>query len=95
MTCSLLGAGGSTGLLHFWSTALQQPWLQEHPFLRGKVPTDLQHCIPTLWHIDGAEVYRNAEFYVFSWRSVLTSHDEVMDTQLFLGICCSLLAVFL
>ena len=44
----------------------------------------MDHCIPLMFHVDGAEVFRNSEFHVFSWRSAFASHDEVLDTQLYM-----------
>lgn len=44
----------------------------------------MHKCIPLIFHIDGAEVYKNCEFHVWSWRSAFAAHDDVMDTQQYL-----------
>jgi hypothetical protein len=56
--------------------------LQDHEFIQSD--TDLQHCVPFIFHVDGAEVFKNCEYHVFSMRSAFASHDEVLDTQLYI-----------
>jgi hypothetical protein len=64
---SLTGPGGVAGLRRWWEQALSQPWCADLvPLLAHR---DLGKCVPLLFHEDGAEMYRNAEFYVWSWRS--------------------------
>ena len=69
----------------FWRKAMQRPWMRNHP---DRMPTDFSCTIPTLWHVDGFEVFRNQEFYAWSWSSVLSSPMvqglDVMDTQFLL-----------
>ena len=55
---------------------------KDHEFVQSD--TNLRHCVPLIFHVDGAEVYRNSEYHVFSWRSAFASHDEVLDTQLYM-----------
>jgi hypothetical protein len=74
---SILGPECSAGFDAFWTTALQEPWCSH-------LERDLQdrnkgRTIPMVFHEDGAEMYRNSEFYVWSWRSAspgLTSHER-------------------
>jgi hypothetical protein len=64
---SLTGPGGVAGLRRWWEQALSQPWCADLvPLLAHR---DLGKCVPLVFHEDGAEMYRNAEFYVWSWRS--------------------------
>ena len=82
-TRSLLGQTGAGAIEGWWRQAMQQEWLEDHPCARA---ASLKHVVPLLFHIDGAEVYKNSELYVWSWRSCLTSHEDVLDTQMYFFI---------
>jgi hypothetical protein len=66
-TVSLTGSDGEAGLEAFWEQALKQPccWHLES-ILAGR---NRRRCIPMVWHEDGAELFRNSEYYIWSWRS--------------------------
>ena len=64
---SLTGAACAGGLADWWATASQQPYCQHLlPLLSGR---NLAKCVPLVFHEDGAELYRDSEYYVWSWRS--------------------------
>ena len=72
---SLTGATCVKGFSEWWATASVQPYCQHLlPLLSGR---DLSRCVPLVFHEDGAEVFRDAEYYIWSWRSgspALTLH---------------------
>ena len=68
---SFVGDEGCDGLLRWWSEALSQDWGKAHPALQGATHQRLQQLLPQIWHVDGAEMYRNQEFNVWSSRSPL------------------------
>jgi hypothetical protein len=65
---SLTGPGGVDGLRKWWDQAMSQPWVQPLLPLLPE-PAHLGTCIPLVFHEDGAEMHRNAEYYIWSWRS--------------------------
>jgi hypothetical protein len=46
-------APGPDSLQDFWKHALEEPWGQAHPALRGKSPSQLSSTLPLLFHTDG------------------------------------------
>jgi hypothetical protein len=68
---SMLGPEGQDGLLKYWRWARTQDWGRKHPALQGQTDEQLSMLIPLMLHVDGAEVFRNSEFYIFSVRSAL------------------------
>ena len=80
-TVSILGDRGQAGLDMFWENALRERWAQLHPtVLAGHTPGNL---IPITWHMDGAEVHRNSEFYFYSFGSLLAqaSQSHALDCK--------------
>ena len=57
--------------VHFWRNAADQAWFKQHPALQGLTEDQLFHTIPLALHCDGAEMYTNCEFYVWSVSSLL------------------------
>ena len=72
---SFLPANAGEGCLQFWQRALQLPWGQRHAGLSGKAPAELERTIPILYHVDGAELHRNSEHYIWSSQSLFGSGD--------------------
>lgn len=50
----------------------------------GATSKTLSKLIPLVIHVDGAWVYSNGEFFIWSWSSILAS-GSVMDFKLYLG----------
>lgn len=75
---SCIGPGGIAGLRAFWKNAAGQPWFEEHPALRT---ADLDYTIPLVFHCDGAEVYSNSEFYIWSVSSLMAKRCHVLDNK--------------
>ena len=78
---SALGRGGSKSAQLFWALALTQEWGKAHPALQGVSLDALQYIIPLAIHLDGAEVFNNSEYYVFSVSSVLCVGAHVFDSK--------------
>ena len=68
---SLLGPGGPSSLVEYWRWSRQQEWGVRHPALVGKSESQLSRMLPLMLHVDGAEVFRNNEFYIICFRSPL------------------------
>ena len=62
----------------FWDATLQEDRYKSHPALRTQDAKD--KMVPLSFHVDGAEVYADTEFYVWSWGSMLT-HGSCYDTK--------------
>ena len=78
---SMLGRGGSAAAQRFWEQALLQAWGREHPALAGKHGDALGHVIPLQIHMDGAEMFKNAEYYVFSISCALNHKSNIFDSK--------------
>ena len=78
---SLLGPAGHRGVQEFWEAAMLEPWGKRHPALdpQGTCVQDLRKLIPTWWHVDGAEIFRNSEFVTWSWCSAVAESLNVWD----------------
>eukprot|EP00959_Pyramimonas_sp_CCMP1952_P024095 505464-Pyramimonas_sp.AAC.1 len=54
----------------YWNHAMKLDWAKQHPH----VPEcELASTLPIVYRMDGAEVYRNQEYYIWSWSSDLTA----------------------
>ena len=51
------------------------PWGREHPEVRRRGPQELAKLLPIAYHVDGAEIHRNSEHYIWSWKSLLANGD--------------------
>lgn len=78
---SVLGDEGQRGLVKFWEQALKEDWAQKHPIVQKHAPEDM---VPITVHLDGCEMHSNAEYYVFSFGSILVqaSNTHVMESRL-------------
>ena len=62
---STMGPGGPKDLSNYWNWALEKTtWARRHPALAEQDPRTLDKMIPIMLFVDGAEVFRNSEFYV-------------------------------
>ena len=76
---SLLGPDGLDGPRKFWAAAQEEPWGMKHPALEGHSARDLRNVIPIWFHIDGAEIYNNSEFVIWSWCSAVAEALNIWD----------------
>lgn len=66
---SLLGPDGKDGVMSFWHHAQSVEWLRGHPALEEGDPSKL---IPLVTHVDGAEIYQNSEYVLWSMQALLS-----------------------
>lgn len=66
------------GIAEFWEAALREDRYKGHPALQPSGATDC--TVPLSFHVDGAEVYADTEFYFWSWGSML-AHGSCFDTR--------------
>lgn len=89
---SVLGDGGNNLAKEFWTRARTQPWGANHPALAGRSDEELSKIIPVQLHVDGADLFRNTEYVVFSVSSVLADTTDISDLKFqFLKVpaeCC-------
>ena len=62
---SLLGEEGPDLAADFWNVALEAPWYQSHPGISDAKARS--RTLPIFYHVDGAEVFNNTEYYFWSW----------------------------
>ena len=76
---SIFGKGGAGGVLHWWENAIGfAPHLFDHPVARWPWG-DIAKTAPFYVHYDGAEVYRNQEYHIWSYGSVLCDVGSAFD----------------
>ena len=59
----------------FWRFYLSQSWGVGHPIASAISEAERKHTLPILWHVDGAQIHNDSEYYIFSWQSFLSSGD--------------------
>lgn len=73
----MLGNLSDRSIRRFWEHVREQgPWA-EHEGLQGNY--DFARLIPFNAHADGAAMYTNAEFFVWSWTSGFSSGSMLKD----------------
>lgn len=84
----MLGRHSPATIKEFWEhlQRFAPEELKDHPALDG---CDLSKMIPLLIHFDGAEMYKNSEYNIWSFSSALSSLLDVdcLETQF---VCCIL-----
>lgn len=76
--------GNHTGdsILHFWNHIKTLPGYKYHVLIHSSTPNELKRTIPFCLHGDGAEMYRDDEFWVMNWSSAFASsggHDVLVS----------------
>ena len=67
---------------NFWGHVKSlEPW-KEHPVLKDSL-VDLSKLIPVQLHADGAEMFRDDEYFCFSWSSAFASSGMIADVMLY------------
>lgn len=72
---SMLGEFGDTGVVDFWKHASKETWAVEHPVVQMYKETP-DVLTPLTWHLDGAEMQRNSEYYILNCGSLLAQASE-------------------
>ena len=85
-TPALLGSSDEADILEFWGHAsAKTPWKDAYK------DVDWSKLLPLVWHYDGAEVHRNSEWDIFSYRCALSHGQDIMDAKhLYTAVPCSL-----
>ena len=85
---SMLGRRTPAAIKEFWEhlQRFAREEVKDHPALDG---CDVSKMIPLLIHFDGAEMYKNSEYNIWSFSSALSSLVDVdcLETQF---VCCIL-----
>jgi hypothetical protein len=84
-TVSYAGADGDDGNLNFWRWALGKDFGRDHPVVSKCAASDdlLRKLLPWILHMDGAEIFNNTEYYIYSW-SVFGAIGAVWDIKMIL-----------
>ena len=83
---ALLGDGGHAAISDFWEHALNEEWAYNHPVL-VRNPDLIEYMFPLNYHLDGAEIHRNAEYYFFNCGSVLAQAAQTHSLDARILIC--------
>ena len=72
--------GDTSDIEHFWEHVAGQEWVVRHPALQVPAPRH-KYIIPLQVHADGAEIYNDCDFFVWSVSSMLTYKNQILDTK--------------
>ncbi|CAK0860275.1 unnamed protein product [Prorocentrum cordatum] len=76
---SIFGKNGADGVLRWWQNAIATaPHLADHPAAR-RPWNDVGKTAPLYVHYDGAEVFRNQEYHIWSYGSVMCDVGSAFD----------------
>ena len=68
------------GILEFWQQIKSLEAWSHHDIIHALDDESLSRCIPINIHADGAEMFTNSEYYVWSWSSALGAFGMLTDT---------------
>ena len=75
------------GIGEFWQHVKKQANWKDHPVLNSCSASELGQMIPVNIHADGAEFYRDDEYFVYSWSSAFpTSITDVLISRIPIAI---------
>lgn len=77
----LFGNCGSNSVVAFWKHISTLPDWKHHEFAKS-ADSILAHAVPMLVHADGAEIFRDDEYFIWSWSSGLSCRSLVKDPLL-------------
>lgn len=78
----MMGNHSNASLLHWWRHLKGLPNYQYHIQLQCASDDELMKTIPCCIYGDGAEMFRDDEFWVMNWTSVFSSgggHERLMN----------------
>ena len=78
----LFGDYSKQAVLSFWQHIRAIPDWCYHAFAKTQPPEVLEKSIPVMVHADGCEIYKNDEFYIWSWSSVFSCGAVYRDPLL-------------
>ena len=78
-----MGNRSGEAISEFWGRIKQlEPW-RTHPAWEACSAADLKSLIGLNFHVDGAEFYRDDEFFVYSMSSVFAGNGMISDVLLY------------
>lgn len=69
----MCGRNDGASILEFWRHVKTLLEYQRHPIAHGCSDAELMTLIPCVIHGDGAEIYRDDEFFIMNWCSVFVA----------------------
>ena len=79
-TVSFLNEDGLSSLSTFWEAASRSDVFKDHPALKEPHGV-LATLVPILLFYDGADIYRDKEFFWFIWSSAVSSGSALPKTH--------------
>jgi len=78
----MMGENNEQGILQFWNHIKTCEAWRLHTTLHSMCDQQLGKCIPCAIFADGAEMFRDDEFFVWSWSSAFSTTSLVTDVLL-------------
>ena len=75
----MLGNFTPAGIQEFWAHIKTKPEWAHHTVLHAMDDQTLQRSVPCSLHTDGVQMYRDDEFYVYSWCSTFSVFGNIHD----------------
>lgn len=77
----MCGNHSANSIGHFWKHLKGLPGFRYHLALHSLNDFELQKAIPCCIHADGAEMFRDDEFWVLNWSSAFSTGYDCMLTR--------------
>lgn len=75
----IMGEYSHHGIADFWNHCKNVSTWKHHHVIHGLSTQELQYMIPCSIHADGAEMFTDDEYFVYSWSSAFSSTSLVTD----------------
>lgn len=75
----MLGEYSDEGVLNFWSHVKTVETWKHHSVIHGLPDNQLKKTILCSIHADGAEMYTDDEYFIWSWSSAFSSSSLIAD----------------
>lgn len=75
----MTGYFSATAILQFWQQIKSLEDWSDHEIIHEMDDECLRRCIPITVHADGAEMFTNSEYYVWSWSSAFSAFGTISD----------------
>ena len=76
----MLGNFSADGVASYWEHLSALDAWKSHPVIMRTA--NKAELVPVTLHADGAEMFRNNEFFVYSWSSAFSAHSTMLKDPL-------------
>ena len=78
----MMGELSCEAIARFWRHAKSVEAWKHHSLLHGLGDAELTHLMPCALHADGAEMFTDDEYFIYSWSSAFSTSSLTTDVLL-------------